>query len=497
MSTKSPTAGTIADGAAWMIAARIAERVLGFGSTIILARLLAPSDFGLVAMAMVFVAAADLLGAFGLDWALVRQPGLETRHLDTAWTIRAVFGVITLGVLALVALPAADFYREPRISAMIFVLGFSLLIAALENPGVIMFRREMNFSKEFQLRTTAKVCGAVVAISVAVASRSYWALLLGILASRVTACIMSYALHPHRPRPTLAARSELLGFSTWLWISNILTFMRTRIVEMILGRMTGPRSLGLFTVAGELAQLASSELAAPIHRVLFSAYAANSSRPMSIGEIYLKAAPIIWAIALPLVVGMYLTAPQVVLLFLGAQWGEAVPLLRILAIAGAAGLLSTGAIHVYWAIDRARLETAVEVCWVACLVGLVLILTPRQGLVGAAQAVLVSSLMVLPINVFLLRRFAGVSVWRTVARCWRTILACGVMAAVALQLDTHGPVSDAPTALRQLLSVAVVGGVTYVVALFGIWRLVGRPEGPEHDILSLIRSRLVWRARRP
>jgi O-antigen/teichoic acid export membrane protein len=99
-----------------------------------------PADFGLVAMAMVFVAAADLLGAFGLDWALVRQPGLERRHLDTAWTIRGGLGLISLAVLLLLALPAASYYREPRIAPMIVVLGVSLLIGTLENPGVVMFR---------------------------------------------------------------------------------------------------------------------------------------------------------------------------------------------------------------------------------------------------------------------------------------------------------------------------------------------------------------------
>lgn len=489
MTTAKPK-GTLAGGAAWMVAARMAERMLGLVSTVILARLLAPTDFGLVAMAMVVVAAADVLGAFGLDWALVRQPGLERRHLDTAWTFRMCLGLGSLALLLVLAVPAAAFYREPRITAMVVVMGVSLLIGALENPGVVMFRREMNFSKEFQLRTAAKVAGAVVAVAAAVAWRSYWALLLGVLASRTTATVMSYLVHPHRPRPTLAARRELLGFSIWLWLANILTFLRTRIVELVLGRIAGPRELGLFTVSNELSQLASTELAAPVNRALFSAYALNGEKPEAVGSAYLEAAPVIWAVTLPVTLGTYLTAPQMVMLILGAQWQDAAPVLRLLALAGCVGLLSTGAIHVYWAIGRARLETAMEACWVVCLLTLVMLLTPASGIMGAAWAMLLTSLVVLPLNLVLLRRYAHVSLRRTAARAWRIVAACLAMfVAVTVVMGRWSP-ADTREALMQITAMAGLGAATYIVVLLGTWWLAGRPDGPERTALRLIGTRL-------
>ena len=477
-------------GATWMIAARLAERLLGLCSTVILARLLAPSDFGLVAMAMVFVSAADLLGAFGLDWALIRQPDLQRRHLDTAWTIRVILGLASFGALALIALPAADFYAEPKIAPMVLVLGLSLLVAAFENPGVVMFRREMNFRKEFQLRTAAKVFGAVVAVGVAVAFRSYWALLLGTLGGRLISTLMSYAVHPHRPMPSLAARKELMSFSIWLWISNVLTFLRTRIVEMLLGRMAGARGLGLFTVASELAQLASSELAAPIHRVLYSAYAANGSQPAAVGSAYLTAASAILTITLPVIAITYLAAPHIILLMLGPQWSDAVPLLQRLAIAGALGIFSVGTVHVFWAINKARLETIVEVCWVSCLITAVVILTPSRGVIGAADAVLISSTAILPLNLILLRRYAGVSLLAMLDRSWRTVSACLVMTGVVNGFIAVDPASSSAEAVWRLVTIALVGGAVYVATLLGLWGLMGKPDGPERDILSLVRTRL-------
>lgn len=472
-----------------MVAARLAERLLGLASTMILARLLVPADFGLVAMAMVFVAAADLLGAFGLDWALVRQPGIERRHLDTAWTIRAGLGLASLFVLVALAVPAATFYREPRITPIILLLGVSLLVGSLENPGVIMFRREMNFSKEFQLRTVAKIAGALVAVCGAVALRSYWALLWGALVSRGAATIMSYVVHPHRPRPTLEAREELLSFSIWLWAGNILTFLRLRALQLVLGRIVGPRDLGLFAVSGEFADLASTELAAPINRALFSAYATKGD-PAAVGAAYLQAAPVIWAITLPVVVGTYLAAPQLVHLLLGPQWSDAVPLLRILSLAGMAGLLTSGALHVYWAINRPQLEVLLESLWVVLLLGLVLMLTPARGVEGAALAALISGIMVAPVNVYLLRRYARVSLVRTISLCWRILAGCTTMFGLVSFVVGDPAVGSGREALLQLLVMTAVGAPTYVCVVLALWFLAGRPDGPEATMVRVAARRI-------
>lgn len=490
MAIDTSTQGSVSGGAAWMVAARLVERGLGLASTVVLARLLSPGDFGLVAMAMVFVAAADLLGAFGLDWALVRQPGLERRHLDTAWTIRAGMGLTSLVVLAAIALPAADFYRDPRIAPMIVVLGVSLLIGSLENPGVIIFRRNMNFTKEFQLRAASKVSGALVSIAAAVILHSYWALLFGTLAARTMATGMSYLMHPHRPRPTLSARSELLGFSIWLWLANILGFFRTRMVELILGRVAGARDLGLFSVSNELSQLSATELAAPINRALFSAYAAQGDRPEEVGASYLRATPIIWLITLPIAVGTYLAAAQLVALVLGAQWTDAVPLLRTLALAGIVGLFSAGAIHVYWAIDRARLETAVEAVWVTTLLTLVLVLTPRRGVSGAAESVLIANSLLVPITAFLLRRHAGVSIGAVARRSWRIVLACLAMVGAVTTLSAGWTPTSTAAAARQLVAIAAVGTTTYLATIVTVWWGLGRPDGPEKDLMALAVERL-------
>ena len=468
------------------------ERLLGFGTTIVLARMLAPSDFGLVAMAMVVVSAADLLGNFGLDWALIRQPELRKAHLDTAWTIRFILGVVSFVLLVALARPAAEFYDEPRIAAMIVVMGIALLIGSLENPGFVIYRREMDFQKEFIIRVVSKLALGIVSVGVALVYKSYWALLLGMLVARAVATFASYVMHPHRPSFTLETRAELLGFSIWLWLANLLFFLRTKIVELVIGRVAGARELGIFSVANDLSLLASSELAGPINRALYSEFAKNASDDAMVGASYLRTAHVVWAVTLPIVVLVFLAAPQLIYFLLGAKWAEAAPVLRLLSIAAFFNLLSTGATQVYWAINRTSLEVSVEAIWVVVILAFVVILTPAQGLLGAALAITIGNALLVPVNVLLLRRYAAVSVRMTIGGSWRVHLACGSTGLMGYALFGTWRPSGSLEALTQGVAIASFGATVYGCLLFGLWWLCGAPEGPERILLAKARAALRW-----
>lgn len=475
---------TVVGGAAWMLGAKVAERCLGLVSTVVLARLLSPSDFGLVAMAMVFVAAADALAAFGLDWALIRQPALEKRHLDTAWTIKAGVGLFSFLLLAALSPLIADFYKEPRIQSMVIVLGLTLLIGSLENPGIVMFRRNMNFTKEFMVRTGSKIASAIIGIAAAIYLRSYWALLIGSFTGRAVATLMSYMMHSHRPRPTLSARQDLLSFSIWLWFSNILSFLRGRTVQLILGKVAGPRDLGLFSVASEFSQLAASELAAPINRALFSAYVTEGTSANAVAAAYTKATPVIWLFTLPIVVGAGLAAPQIIALALGPQWGQAAELLRILAVAEVFGLVSAGAAQIFWAINRARLNTTIDAAFILMLIGLLLWWVPLEGVRGAAYAVIVCNVVLSVLTASMLRKHAGISFRALLRHCWRMIVACALMLAVTHALTGQWIPTDTHSAFKQFGVIFSIAALTYGLTVYLLWRACGMPEGPESTLLK-------------
>ena len=131
----------MAAGAAWMILFRLTERSIGFISTLILARLLVPDDFGLVAMATSILAALELLGAFSFDMALIQNQAATRKHYDTAWTFEVLFGVIKCALLLALSVPAAAFYGEPRITAVMQVLALCTLLQGFDNIGVVEIGR--------------------------------------------------------------------------------------------------------------------------------------------------------------------------------------------------------------------------------------------------------------------------------------------------------------------------------------------------------------------
>ncbi|HET9448418.1 MAG TPA: oligosaccharide flippase family protein, partial [Steroidobacteraceae bacterium] len=206
----------MARGAAWMVAFKGVERMLGLVSTLVLARLLAPTDFGVVAMATSLMAMLELFSAFGLDAALIQRANATRTHYDTAWTLNICAGVVIALLMLALAWPMSLYFREPRATGAIAVLAAAAFVIGLENIGVIAFRKEMNFRKEFVYLASKRVGGLIATVSLALWLRSYWALVFGNLIGRVIGVVLSFALHPYRPRLSLQAVGDFFHFSKWL-----------------------------------------------------------------------------------------------------------------------------------------------------------------------------------------------------------------------------------------------------------------------------------------
>ncbi|MEO8225554.1 MAG: lipopolysaccharide biosynthesis protein, partial [Gammaproteobacteria bacterium] len=342
----------IAAGALLMVLFKLLERSLGLISTLILARLLLPKDFGIVAMGMSLIALIELFSAFGLDSALIQRRDVTREHYNTAWTFNVMAGCLVGLMMAAAAVPASHFYREPNLVLVIILLGVSSAIQSLENVGVVDFRRNLQFDREFRYMLTKKVVGFAIAIPLAFALRNYWALVIGTLLSRVVILGYSYVVHPFRPRFSLAASGDLMHFSKWMVASNLVAFLRERPADFIVGRISGPQSLGIFSIANQLASMPSTELVAPINRALLPAYARLASDPVALGKQYLSVMGVIALLAVPAVAGLAATAPFVIMLVLGPKWREAIPVLEVLAFFGITQVLQTNAYSAFLALGK-------------------------------------------------------------------------------------------------------------------------------------------------
>jgi lipopolysaccharide exporter len=479
----------MAQGAAWMVAFKVADRGIGLISTVILARLLVPGDFGLMALATSMVALLALLGAFDLDTALIQKADAERRHFDTVWTFRVLFGIGIGLMLAVLASPAAQFYNDSRLVEVMYAFAATAVIGGFSNVGTVAFRKELQFDQEFKLLLVKRLATIVVTVPLAFAWRDYRALIAGVIAGSCLGVVASYVLHPYRPRVSLAAMGELFAFAKWILLGNLVIFIFSRAADFIVGRLAGPAALGLFTLAREVASLPTSELAAPIHRAVFPGYSKMAGTPGLLRHAYLQVTSLLMLIVLPAGVGLALLAEPVVLLFLGDRWTDAIVPLRVFALNGALMVFLSTAYYVHMAMGRPRLMTIVIAMHALVAIPLMLVLVPMLGTRGAALGLLAATVSCLPVNFYLLFRALGLRAIDMLRILWRPLVGTLVMFC-AIQL-VHARWSFAASFVGRSADISTsvaIGICVYAATIAMLWFLRRDADSAEAIVIARIRQ---------
>ena len=343
----------IATGAGWIIAWRVATRISG-GSTLILVRLLQPADFGLVALASGIISSIDALSAIGVQDALVRAPDLDRELYDTGFGLSLLRGILTALLIALIAWPAARFFGDDRLIVVMLALSAGTVISAFENIGIIDFRRDVAFRKEFDMQLWSRVVSSAMTIGVAVVWRSYWALIAGILTYRLVRLFQSYAMSPYRPRVTFRAWRRIIGFSLWTWAGMILSQIQERSDSIIIGRLLGPCRWACFAVGWNWVRCRRRKSSSRWGALCSPALRRCIMLPMVWQTMFLGAVGIAFMLVLPAGVGISMVADPMVRLCLGEQWLAAVPVVQIMAIGAIVAVFIHAAANLINAIGRPR-----------------------------------------------------------------------------------------------------------------------------------------------
>lgn len=485
----------MARGAAWLVMFRLLERGIGFVSTLILARLLVPGDFGLVAMATSILGALELLGAFSFDLALIQNQQAERRHYDTAWTFGVALGLIkAIGMCAL-AIPAAHFFREPRVEAVMYALALCTAIQGFDNIGIVAFQKDLELHKEFWLGLIRKLSGFFVTVGLALWLRSHWALVIGVLAMRGTSLVLSYTMHPYRPRLCWSAAGELLNYSKWLLLNNVLIFLNNRGTDFIIGRISGAQALGLYSVAYEVANLPTTELVFPISRAVFPGYARLSGDLSKLREAFLQVIGLVALLTVPAGALIGLAAEPVVRVLLGEKWLDAVPLIQVLAVFGVVRSLHGPTGSIYLAVGKPRFVAVLQAIQLCVAMSTMVYLVPTHGAIGAAFALLGASTLAMCVNYVLVLNEVKVSLRSLLAELWRPLAGALSMTIALLAAKPHMSASAGLlSSLGSLgLTVTVLASI-YLTTIAILWIACGRPNGAEATFVRVLKSRWLTKA---
>jgi O-antigen/teichoic acid export membrane protein len=484
-------------GALWTLGFRLIERSLSLVSTLILARLLTPEYFGLVAMSTAVVTMVELFTTLGFEQALIRDQQATRAQYDTAWTLNAALGLCAGLAIAGLANPIAAFFGESRLPPLLYILAFVPLLDGLTNVGIVDFRKHLKFHLDFRIQVIKKLAGVIATVALALVWRSAWALVLGTVIGRIVGLAMSYVMHPYRPGFSLSGGRGLLKFSLWVFLNNLLQFLRLQSANLVIGRVAGAQPLGMYTLAYDISNLPTTQIVTPLNRAVMPGFAKLANDRTRVQNAFLKVLAIVAVAAIPVGVGIACLAHLVVPLLLGQQWLGAVPAVRWLALFGVTMALQMNVQSLYNGIGKPHINALVNVGLVAVLVPMLVVMTRQSGIVGAAQAYVVTGMLVLPVNYVIATRTIQMPLWRVMREIWRPVLGSAAMAlALAWFPPAAGPAGSSVSLLWSFAASVAFGATVYVLAVLCGWWLVGRPDGAEQYCIEGA-AKLLRKARRP
>ncbi len=489
------TAKRVATGAGWLYTYRWGERLLDLISIVVLARLLAPEDFGLVAIAASIVAIVDGLSDFDVNKALIRiredvptkegsQHDVDRSLYNSAWTLSALRGLLSALVMVLIAVLLTD----ARIAAVLFVLAWSPLLKGLSNPRFVTFERNLVYSKLAWLTLGAKLVAFCVTLVIAVFYRTHWALVIGILVGSLASLLLSYALRPYRPGLSFARSSEIFAFSGWMSLTTIVTTLSMETDKIIVGRLLGIADAGLYFMTQRVGVLPTRELVSPLQRILFPSFSEIADDPARLRRVVCESVNVLGSLSLPAGFGFALVANDVVPLALGEQWQPIVLLLTILVpFLGLRGTLSM-TLPCVMALGRTRLLFQVSVVYALIHIPAFIVGTIFFGLVGAIGSIVLAGFFYSYLNVWLLKRTLDISLGDILRQLRRPLIAAMLMVIAVMALGGIQSLElfSAAGSWLALVTKIGVGGVVFCTIQYTIWRSEGRPAGIERRLLQVL-----------
>lgn len=375
-----------------MFALRITDRSFMLVRTIILARLLAPNDFGLLGIAMLALATLESFTQTGIDAALIQKKEDTKAYLDSAWTIQILRGIILSIILAIGASLVGTFFKEPRAIMLIRVLAISVFIFSFRNIGIVYFRKELEFHKQFVYQFSGTIADLAVTIPAAFILKSVWALVFGLLARNVILVIISYIIHSYRPtfKLDIEKTKELINFGKLIFAQSIILFLLVHGDDAFVGKILGAAALGFYQLAYRFSNVAATEVTHVISGVTIPAY---SKLQDDIGKLRIalkKTLKFTSFISIPLASGVFILAPEFTRIFLGNKWMPMVPTMQVLCLFGAMRSIGATFGPVYRALAKVYIALKINITQLLVLVIIIYPFTKYWGILGTSIAITLS-----------------------------------------------------------------------------------------------------------
>jgi len=347
----------------WIYFSRWFSKLSGLISTLILARILTPDDFGVVASVAIVTSFFYTLSTTGGQQYLLRKKEITPEDLNTTWTIGFIVRTVIAIAIFSTAPLAADFFNDERLADVLRLASLIPILNSLSNIGMMKFQKKMNYKPAFKLGVAVQSTALIVKILLAIIYQNYWVFIIAELISSFVNVLGSYYLSQYRPKFELSNWREQWSFSQWVLAKGIFSNLRYKIDNILITKFFSAESLGLYSVAKDISTIPAGQIIGPITEPLYVGLAEHLNKPASFADKVHKSILAAAMIVFPIAFGVSALAEPIVLVLLGDKWREAIPLVKMMAFILLSGVFISLATKIFNVLGKVKASFYLDIAF--------------------------------------------------------------------------------------------------------------------------------------
>ncbi|HWP45689.1 MAG TPA: MOP flippase family protein [Candidatus Limnocylindrales bacterium] len=320
----------------WVSSAKIVNQLVSWLVTVLLARLLLPSDFGLIGMAWIFIGFLDLMNELGVGAAIIQKKNLDEDDLNSTFWISVLSGLFFYLTAFLLAPGVAIFFNNDKLTSVLRVLSLVFIIGALKTIPFNLLTKELAFAKRSIAEFLSVLIGGIFSATLALLGGGVWSIVYGTLLQNLILSALAFYFAPWKPKPVflLEKVKQLLSFGVSIAGSRVLWYFYTSSDSLIIGKFLGDKLLGFYAMAFQLSTMPVQKITAVVNQVTFSVFSKLQDDKENLRVYFLKITRFISLITFPCSVGLFLVSESLIKVILTEKWLPILTPFRILCLMG-------------------------------------------------------------------------------------------------------------------------------------------------------------------
>lgn len=401
-------------GISWIGAFRVLSRLIAFLRVVILARLLIPAQFGVFGIASMALGLLEILTETGINVFLIQEKKDVDSYVNDAWFVSIVRGILIALFIILTAPFVATFFQIEQFLGIILLISAVPLIKGFINPSIVKYQKNLQFNKEFFLRTAIFALDSLVAVAVSFITRSAIGLVFGLIAGAILEVILSFILI--KPTPKLSFNlqkiNKIIHRGKWVTLYGIFNYAASEGDNIAIGKILGPGLLGIYKMGYTISTLPVSGVSDVANRVIFPVYSRISQDINRLKKGFIKTVFFVSAISILIGAIVFFFPKELFILIFGSKWADTVIVLKPLAVYGVIRAITGTTSSLFLAVGKQNYVAGITFLRFIILALTIVPLTIIYGIVGASYSVLASGIVEVPLvayYVWLIFKTDGIS----------------------------------------------------------------------------------------